>query len=199
MGYLSFSSCSGPPTHHRRARRCGIRCLAESILTRWSFRGRRNWRARNSLSPFPGKEASSCTLFLSPSGFISVVLANLYPSIEVPTIPESPETPFPLAPGIVSFAWPIDTATFKISRSLGLTDLQKKACGFVRLYTYFQTPNPNLPPYTGAHPFQVLIFIPMAQSPWAERYAWLKASNRFESHGQWVSVTGPVVGVLNPD
>jgi hypothetical protein len=109
-----------------------------------------------------------------------------------------PETPFPLAPGLATFAGPIDTLTFRLSPSLGLTEHQKKACGFVRLNTYFQTPDPNAPPYTGPHGFQVLVFIPMAKSPWVERYKWLKTSNRFETHGQWVSVTGPVVGMLNP-
>ena len=109
-----------------------------------------------------------------------------------------PETPFPLAPGIASFAGPIDTVTYRLSPSLRLTDHQKKACGFIRLHTYFQTPNPNTPPYTGAHGFQAFVFIPTTKSPWAERYKWLRNANRFDTHGQWVSVTGPVVGILNP-
>jgi len=108
-----------------------------------------------------------------------------------------PETPFPLAPGVATFTGPIDTMTFRLRPNLGLTDYQKKAYGFVRLYTYFGTPD-NCPPYTGAHVFQVLVFIPIAKSPWAERFKWLKDFPRFDTHGQWVSVTGPVVGILDP-
>ena len=108
-------------------------------------------------------------------------LTKFYSSIDVPTMPE---TPFPLAPGIASFAGPIDTLTYRLSPSLGLTDHQKKACGFIRLYTYFQTPNPNTPTYTGAHGFQVFVFIPTTKSPWAERYKRLRNANRFDSHGQ---------------
>ena len=60
-------------------------------------------------------------------------------------------------------------------------------------------PDPKTPPFTGAHGFQVFVFIPTTKSPWRERFDWLKKTNRFQTHGQWVSVTGPVVGVLNPN
>src|SRR5437762_3861322 len=149
-------------------------------------------RARRSLLSFPGKEASSCTLF-SPSASISV-FAKFYPSIDAPTMPE---TPFPLAPAMATFTGPIDTMTFRLRPDLGLTDHQKNAYGFVRLYTYFQTPD-NSPPYTGTHVFQVLVFIPIAKNPWAERFKWLKGSTPFDTHGQSVSVAGPVVGILDP-
>ena len=108
-----------------------------------------------------------------------------------------PETPFPMVPSTASFAGPIDTISFRLRPDLGLTNFQKKAYAFVRLSTYFQTPIPNAPPYAGHHGFQVLLFIPTAKSPWAERFDWLQTSNRLGSHGQWVSVTGPVVGILD--
>ena len=133
-------------------------------------------------------------LFFSPSASVSVIFPKFYPSIDAPPMPE---TPFPMVPGIASFAGPIDTITFRLRPDLGLTNFQKKAYAFVRLSTYFQTPIPNAPPYTGHHGFQVLLFIPTAKSPWAERFDWLQTSNRLGSHGQWVSVTGPVVGILD--
>jgi hypothetical protein len=48
----------------------------------------------------------------------------------------------------------------------GLSETQRKCCGFVQLSTFITPGNSNKPPFRGFHQFQVFIIFPIHVNPW---------------------------------
>ena len=76
---------------------------------------------------------------------------------------------FPIISPIVSFTGPIIGSGLTLLRDSplsGLSEAQRKYCGFVQLSTFITPRNSNKPPFRGFHQFQVFIIFPIHANPW---------------------------------
>ena len=110
---------------------------------------------------------------------------------------------FPFISPTVSFVGPIvgsGVTLLNEKNTPGLTDTQRKCCGFIQLSTFLSPGNPTKTPFKGFHPFQVFVIFPIHANPW--NILCKKMAERKESQFQpntFLSCTGKVAGFLNHD
>jgi hypothetical protein len=110
---------------------------------------------------------------------------------------------FPTISPVVSFTGPIVGAGHTLLHDdpvSGLSETQRKCCGFVQLSTFITPGNPTKPPFRGLHQFQVFVLFPIYVNPWMMRCK--KMTERQRSQFQpntTFNCTGRVVGFLNHD
>jgi hypothetical protein len=80
----------------------------------------------------------------------------------------------------------------------GLSETQRKCCGFVQLSTFITPGNPAKPPFRGSHPFQVFVIFPIHVNPWMARCKKMaeRSNTQFQPNITF-NCTGRVAGLLN--
>lgn len=109
--------------------------------------------------------------------------------------------PFPILAPIVSFMGYIVGNGLDMVQDYsvsGLDDVQRKCCGFVRLSTFVNPPDPMRPPFRGFHPFQVFVIIPIYAPPWSIIASKIKDNPRsFFQKNSLFYCQGKVAGLLD--
>jgi hypothetical protein len=107
---------------------------------------------------------------------------------------------FPITSPIVTFTGPVigsGLALLRDDQPSGLSETQRKCCGFVQLSTFITPGNSNKPPFRGFHQFQVFIIFPIHVNPWALLCKKMveRRDTQFQP-GTAFTCTGKVAGLL---
>lgn len=80
----------------------------------------------------------------------------------------------------------------------GLSETQRKCCGFVQLSTFITPGNPTRPPFRGSHQFQVFVIFPIHVNPWMTRCKKIaeRQNTQFQPNTTF-NCTGRIAGFLN--
>lgn len=108
---------------------------------------------------------------------------------------------FPTMSPIVTFTGPIVGSGITHLHDdpvSGLSESQRRCCGFVQLSTFITPGNPAKPPFRGSHQFQVFVIFPIHVNPWMVRCKKMaeRQTTQFQPNGILTS-TGRVAGFLN--